>query len=91
MTASAVRIIGPQQWVDRITALLADVDVPVEGYVPGVDEPSSHSHGPLRRSVACGTPSGYVSHYRRGEKPCQACRDGFNTYRRAWRRQGRAA
>lgn len=33
-----------------------------------------------------GTYSGYASHYRRGERPCMACRAAKNRYRREWRR-----
>lgn len=30
----------------------------------------------------CGTMAAFRRHYRRGEKPCQACRDAFNLYER---------
>lgn len=41
-----------------------------------------------RGEFKCGTHSGYTAHYRRGEKPCETCRD----FKRAYaRRKGKAA
>lgn len=47
---------------------------------------------PQRRStsIAHGTQNGYQQHYRRGEVPCQACRDARNVYQ-AERREHRQA
>lgn len=30
----------------------------------------------------CGTPAAYRRHYRKGQKPCQRCRDAFNAAKR---------
>jgi hypothetical protein len=32
--------------------------------------------------LPCGTPAAYRRHYKKGEKPCQACREGYNASRR---------
>lgn len=37
-----------------------------------------------------GTPHGYKQHYNRGEHPCDACRDAFNTYALRTNRAARA-
>jgi len=39
------------------------------------------------RAAQCGTISGYVGHYRRGEPPCKACRGAEHAYRRELRRR----
>lgn len=36
-------------------------------------------------TVRCGTYSGYVVHYRRGEKPCLSCRHARTVYNGRWR------
>lgn len=37
--------------------------------------------------VTCGTYSGYVAHYKRGdEEPCRPCSDARNVYQKQWRR-----
>jgi WhiB family redox-sensing transcriptional regulator len=36
--------------------------------------------GRPRLPVRCGTTSGYVTHYRHGEKPCDACREARSRY-----------
>ena len=40
---------------------------------------------PRNDTVQCGTESGRVSHYRRGEKPCEPCREAGNALKNAER------
>lgn len=40
---------------------------------------------PPRRRPRCGTLSGRNAHYDAGESPCEACRDTWNDYQRAYR------
>lgn len=46
----------------------------------------SHSGG-----MKHGTPSGYATHRKRGENPCQDCRIALSDYQREWRRKKTAA
>ena len=40
--------------------------------------------------ISHGTESGYTLHRRRGEEPCDLCRDGHRDYKRAWEALRRA-
>ena len=48
-------------------------------------------HTPARKPIAHGTVSGYESHQRRRESPCDDCRDAYNTHHRDAVRKRRAA
>lgn len=37
--------------------------------------------------MTCGTYGGYQMHARRGEEPCDDCRDANNEYMRDWRKR----
>jgi WhiB family redox-sensing transcriptional regulator len=37
-----------------------------------------------RRKATCGNRGGYVAHRKRGEQPCDPCREAHNAYLRAW-------
>lgn len=45
----------------------------------------------VQKQAACGTPTAYNRHIRRGETPCDACRSANAAYKREWRarRDGR--
>lgn len=42
-------------------------------------------------SAKCATHSGYVTHLRKNETPCEPCRDASAAYHRAYRREARKA
>jgi WhiB family redox-sensing transcriptional regulator len=47
-------------------------------------------HAPARKEIVHGTVSGYESHQRRRESPCDDCRDAYNTHHRDAVRKRRA-
>jgi WhiB family redox-sensing transcriptional regulator len=48
------------------------------------------THAPARKPIAHGSVSGYESHQRRRESPCDDCRDAYNTHHRNAVRKRRA-
>jgi WhiB family redox-sensing transcriptional regulator len=48
------------------------------------------NHAPARKPIDHGSVSGYESHQRRRESPCDACRDAYNTHHRNAVRKRRA-
>jgi hypothetical protein len=44
-----------------------------------------------RRPTQCGTTAGAARHRRAGEKPCEPCREAWNTYHRDLKRRRRSA
>lgn len=60
----------------------------------GKPQPPPNPKAPKRQprtSVKCGTPSGYVTHRKNGEDPCDPCAYANAQYSKAWRAKRREA
>jgi WhiB family redox-sensing transcriptional regulator len=85
----------PVKWECRTEAMVDPMNSGIWGATShrqrrALRRANNPGHAPARKEIVHGTVSGYESHQRRRESPCDDCRDAYNTHHRDAVRKRRA-